>query len=188
MATTAAFKNGLCIYHQGELYTIVSFQHVKPGKGGAFVRTKLKSLETSKVVAHTFNAGVRIDTARIERRLHQFTYQDEAGYHFMDSKTYEEVVLAKEQVPEADFLKEGQEQIEILFHAEKGTVLSCVLPPIVTLCISYTEPGLKGDTATNTLKSATLETGATLQVPLFSEEGMQIKVDVREGKYAGKVT
>lgn len=188
MATTTDFKNGLCLQHQGALYSIVSFQHVKPGKGGAFVRTKLKSIESGKIIEHTFNAGVRVQTARIERRLHQFLYKDELGYHFMDSQTYEQIALQAEQIQDRDLLKEGQENIELLFHADDERVLSCELPPVLVLKVSYTEPGLKGDTATSALKPAQLETGATLQVPLFVEEGMPIKIDARNRKYVGKAT
>ena len=186
MASTADFKNGLCILHQRKLYSIVSFQHVKPGKGGAFVRTKLKHLQSGKVIDHTFNAGVRVETARVERRGHQFLYKDELGYHFMDSQTYEQSTLPAEQIQDADLLKEGQEDVEFLFYAEEERVLSCELPAVVTLQITYTEPGVRGNTATNALKPARLETGATIQVPLFAEKGVYIKVDVRNRKYISK--
>ena len=188
MATTADFRNGLCLYYQERICTIVSFQHVKPGKGAAFVRTKLKNIQSGRIIEHTFNAGVRIDTARVERRVHQFLYKDGEDFHFMDSNSYEQLVLPVGQVPDADLLKEGQERIDVLFHVEKEQVLSCELPPVVELKITYTEPALRGDTANNTLKPATLETGATLKVPLFVTEGTSIKVDVRNRKYAGKVS
>ena len=169
MATTADFRNGLCIEFNNDLYTIVEFQHVKPGKGGAFVRTKLKNLKTGRVVENTFNAGVKITTARIERRPHQFLYRDDTGYHFMDSNTFEQIQLQEDMVPDADLIKNGQE-VEILYHAETETVLSCELPPFVELQVTYTEPGVKGDTATNATKPATLETSAIINVPLFINE------------------
>lgn len=186
MASTADFKNGLCIEFNNDLYTIVEFQHVKPGKGGAFVRTKLKSLTTGKVLENTFNAGVKVTTARIERRPHQFIYKDDMGFHFMDSGTFEQVMLEEKIINAPQFMKEGQE-VEVLFHAETETPLSCELPPFVELTITYTEPGVKGDTATNATKPATLETGAEIQVPLFINEEEKIKVDTRTGSYAERV-
>lgn len=186
MASTADFKNGLCIEYNHDLYTIVEFQHVKPGKGGAFVRTKLKSLTTGKVIENTFNSGVKVTTARIERRPHQFIYKDDLGYHFMDSNNFEQIMLEEKIISTPQFLKEGQE-VEVLFHAETETPLSCELPPFVELSITYTEPGVKGDTATNATKSATLETGAEIQVPLFINQDEKIKVDTRTSAYAERV-
>ena len=186
MATTADFKNGLCIEFNNGLYTIVEFQHVKPGKGGAFVRTKLKNLSTGKVIENTFNSGVKITTARIERRPHQYLYKDDMGYHFMDSNTFEQLAIAEELIEGHDFLKEGQE-VEIVYHAETETPLSVDIPPFVVLKINYTEPGIKGDTATNTTKPATLETGAIIQVPLFIDQDEVIKVDTRTGTYYERV-
>jgi elongation factor P len=186
MATTADFKTGICIEFNGGLYTIVDFQHVKPGKGGAFVRTKLKNLSNGKVIENTFNAGVKITTARIERRPHQFLYKDELGYNFMDNNTFEQVTLEEKLIDSPEFMKEGQ-NVEILYHAETETPLSCELPPFVELVITYTEPGVRGDTATNASKSATLETGATIQVPLFLEQDVKIKVDTRTRSYVERV-
>ena len=186
MATTADFRNGLCIEFNQNLYTIVEFQHVKPGKGPAFVRTKLKNLNTGKVIENTFTAGVKITTARIERRPHQFLYKDDLGFHFMDSNTFEQITLQKDLISAADLMKDGQE-VEILFHAETESPLSCDLPPFVALKITYTEPGLKGDTATNATKPATLETGATVQVPLFINQDEVIKVDTRTSSYSERV-
>ncbi len=183
MATTADFRNGLCIEHNNELYTIVEFQHVKPGKGGAFVRTKLKNLKTGKVLQHTFNAGVKINIARVERRPYQFLYKDDTGYHFMHRETFEQVVIQEELINAPELIKEGQE-VEIMFHADTETPLDCELPPFVELKITYTEPGVKGDTATNTLKPATVETGAEVNVPLFVNEGEVIKVDTRTKEYS----
>jgi len=186
MATTADFRNGLCIEYNNGLYTIVDFQHVKPGKGAAFVRTKLKNLLTGKVIENTFNSGVKVTTARVERRPHQFLYKDDIGYHFMDSNTFEQVSLQSDFIENADLLKDGQE-VEILYHAETETPLSCDMPPFVELTITYAEPGVKGDTATNATKPATLETGAVIQVPLFINENEMIKVDTRTRTYSERV-
>ena len=186
MATTADFKNGLCIEYNNDLFTIVEFQHVKPGKGPAFVRTKLKSLTTGKVLDNTFNSGVKVTTARIETRPHQFLYKDENGYVFMNNESFEQVTIPEKLVDGVGFLKEGQE-VEIMFHAETEEPLTCLLPPFVILKIVYSEPGLKGDTATNTLKPATLETGATIMVPLFVNQDDIIKIDTRTGAYSERV-
>ncbi|PCJ84240.1 MAG: elongation factor P [Flavobacteriales bacterium] len=183
MATTSDFRNGLCIEYNNGLYTIVEFQHVKPGKGPAFVRTKLKNLTTGRVLDNTFTAGVKINTVRMERRNHQYLYNDDSGYHFMNAKTYDQIFIQKELINAPQFLKEGDE-VEILFHAELEKPLSCELKPMVELEVTYTEPGVKGDTATNTLKPATLETGAKVKVPLFINEGERIKVDTKTGQYA----
>ena len=187
MATTADFRNGLCIEYNGKLYSIVQFQHVKPGKGAAFVRTKLKNLENGKVIENTFNAGVKINTVRIERRPYQFLYKDDTGYHFMHQETFEQIMLNEAQVENTDLFKEGQ-YVEIVVHAENETVLSCELPPFVELEVTYTEPGLKGDTASSSaLKPATLETGASINVQLFIEIGERIKVDTRTREYSERV-
>ena len=186
MATTADFRNGLVIEHNNDLYQIVEFQHVKPGKGGAFVRTKLKSLNTGKVIENTFNAGVKITTARVERRPHQYLYKDDTGYHFMNTESYEQLTLQENQINAPQYLKDGQE-VEIMVHAETENVLGCELPQFVSLEVTYSEPGLKGDTATNTLKPATLETGAEINVPLFVDIGDLIKIDTRENSYIERV-
>ena len=186
MATTADFKNGLCIEYNNDLYTIVSFQHVKPGKGPAFVRTKLKSITSGKVVENTFTAGHKVNTARIERRPHQFLYKDDLGYHFMNSKNFEQISIQEELINAPQLMKEGQE-VEIIYHAETETPLNCELPPFVELEITYAEPGLKGDTATNATKPAKLETGASIQVPLFINEKEIIKVDTRTNSYSERV-
>lgn len=186
MATTADFKNGICIEFNGELYTLVEFQHVKPGKGAAFVRTKLRNLKTGKVIPNTFSAGVKIDIARVERRPYQFLYKDEDGYNFMHNETFEQIHIDEDIINAPQFLKEGQ-GVEIMFHAETETPLSCELPPFVELTVTYTEPGLRGDTATNTLKPATVDTGAIVNVPLFIGEGERIKVDTRTGDYSERV-
>lgn len=182
MATTADFRNGLCIELNNDLWQIIEFQHVKPGKGPAFVRTKLKNLNTGRVLDNTFTSGVKINIIRIEKRKHQYLYKDNTGYHFMNTGDYEQIFVPESLINAPTFLKEGQE-VDILFHAEKEEVLSCEVPIHVSLEIIYTEPGVKGDTATNTLKPAKLETGVEINVPLFINEGEKIKVDTREGKY-----
>ncbi|MGD9976347.1 MAG: elongation factor P [Bacteroidales bacterium] len=187
MATTADFKNGMCIEFNGKIYTIVQFQHVKPGKGGAFVRTKLKSLETGKVIENTFTAGVKVNAVRVERRPYQFLYKDDLGYNFMHQDTFEQISLNGDLIENSDLLKEGQ-NVEMMVDAEKENILTCELPPFVEMEITYTEPGLKGDTASSTaLKAATVETGATIQVPLFINTGDRIKVDTRTREYYERI-
>lgn len=186
MATTADFKNGMCLEYNNDLFIIVEFQHVKPGKGSAFVRTKLKSIKTGRVIENTFNSGVKVTTARIERRPHQYLFSDDLGYHFMDSSTYEQVGLQKELIDGHQFLKEGQE-VDVIYHDETETALSVELPSFVILKIVYTEPGVKGDTATNATKPAKLETGAEIQVPLFINQDEIIKVDTRTNSYSERV-
>jgi len=186
MASTADFKNGLCIEFNNDIYTITEFQHVKPGKGPAFVRSKLKSLTTGKVLDKTWTAGEKIVTARVERRPHQYLYSDDLGYHFMDSTTFDQISIEEKLIERPKLLKEGQ-MVDILIHAETERPLGVELPPFVELMVTYTEPGIKGDTATNTLKPATLETGAVIMVPLFVDQDTKIKVDTRDGSYAERV-
>ncbi|WP_296699543.1 elongation factor P [Algoriphagus sp.] len=186
MANTSDFKNGLCLVMNNDIFTIVEFQHVKPGKGAAFVRTKLKGLTSGKTLDKTFNAGEKVETARVEKRPHQFLYKDDMGYHFMDTNTFEQISIEEKLIERSDLLKDGQ-LVDILIHDETETPLSVELPPFVELMITYTEPGIKGDTATNALKPATLETGATVMVPLFVEQDIMIKVDTRDGSYSERV-
>jgi len=187
MATTADFKNGLCFEMNGDLFSIINFQHVKPGKGPAFVRTKLRNLNNGKVIENTFNSGVKINLITVERRPHQFLYTDETGYHFMHNETFEQISIDKELINAPEFLKEGQ-YVEIVVHADNETPLSCELPSFVELEVTYTEPGMKGDTASsNSLKAAAMETGATVMVPLFINTGERIKVDTRDGSYSERV-
>ena len=186
MASTADFKNGLCLEMNNDIYSIVEFQHVKPGKGAAFVRTKLKSLRTGKTLDKTFNAGEKVTTARVEKRPFQFLYADEMGYNFMSTETFEQISLEERLIERPKLLKDGQ-NVDILVHDETETPLSVELPPFVELMITYTEPGIKGDTATNALKPAILETGATVMVPLFVEQDIMIKVDTRDGSYSERV-
>jgi len=186
MATTADIKNGLVIEFNNDLYSVVEFQHVKPGKGPAFVRTKLKSITTGKVIDNTFSAGHKITTARVERRPYQYLYQDDMGYHFMDTTTYEQVAIQESLINAPKFLKDGQE-VEILFHAEEEKVLGCELPQHVILKVVQADPGVKGNTATNATKNAVLETGATIQVPMFIEQDEVIKVNTEDGTYVERV-
>jgi elongation factor P len=187
MATTADFKNGLCLEFNNDLYTIVQFQHVKPGKGAAFVRTKLKSLTTGRVIENTFNSGVKVTLARIERRPYQFLYKDDLGYHFMNLENFEQVMLNEDIISNTSLLKDGQD-VEIVFHAETETALTVDLPPFVVMKVIYTEPGLKGDTASSSAsKPAKVETGAEIQVPLFVNTGDKIKIDTRDNTYSERV-
>lgn len=186
MASTADFKNGLCLVMNNDIYSIVEFQHVKPGKGAAFVRTKLKSLKSGKTLEKTFNAGEKVTTARVEKRPFQFLYADDMGYNFMNTETFEQISLEERLIERPKLLKDGQ-NVDILIHDETETPLSVELPPFVELMITYTEPGIKGDTATNALKPATLETGATVMVPLFVEQDIMIRVDTRDGSYSERV-
>lgn len=186
MATTADFKNGLVIEFNHDLFSIVEFQHVKPGKGPAFVRTKLKSLSTGRVIDNTFTAGHKVTTARVERRAYQFLYKDDMGYNFMDSNTFEQIPIQESLINAPQFLKDGQE-VEVIFHAELEKVLGCELPQHVVLKVVYTEPGLRGDTATNASKPAELETGATIQVPLFIDQDEVIKVNTQTNSYVERV-
>ncbi len=186
MANTSDIRNGLCINWNNDIYTVVEFQHVKPGKGNAFVRTKLKSITSGKNIEYTFPAGHKIDPVRVERRKFQYLYGDDSGYHFMNNETYEQVMIVPEMIDNAQFLKEGG-LIDILYHAEKEVPLSVELPQNIVVEITYTEPGVKGDTATNTLKPAKIETGAEVRVPLFINEGDLVKIDTRTGDYLERV-
>ena len=187
MATTADFKNGLCIVYNNELWTIVEFLHVKPGKGNTFVRTKLKHIKTGRVQEIRFDAGVKIELARVERRPYQFLYKEgDNSYCFMHTETYEQLSIEGDLINNPGLLKEGQ-TVEIMYHADTDTPLTCELPACVDLQVTYTEPGVKGDTATNSLKRAIVETGAEVFVPLFIETGEMIKVDTRTNKYSERV-
>lgn len=186
MANTADIKNGVCMDFNGKLVTVVEFQHVKPGKGPAFVRTKLKYIETGKIVDNTFSAGHKIDIVRIETRNYQYLYPEGDGFHFMNTETYEQVFIQSTMIENPQFLKEGIICV-ILFHAEEEQPLTVELPNYIDTVVTYTEPGIKGDTATNTLKPATIETGAEIKVPLFINIGDEIKVDTRKGEYSERI-
>ncbi len=182
MATTADIRNGMCIDLDGQYFIIIEFLHVKPGKGAAFVRTKMRGVTTGRVLDKTFNAGVKIDEVRIERRPYQFLYKDDMGYNFMNTETFEQIPIPGEQIEGVQYLKDG-DIVEVQVHAESETILTAEMPNHVILEITYTEPGLRGDTATNTLKLATVETGAEVRVPLFIETGEKVKIDTRTGTY-----
>ena len=182
MASTSDIRNGLCIRYNHDIFKIIEFLHVKPGKGPAFVRTKLKSVTTGKVIDNTFPAGHKITVIRVERRKFQFLYNDDMGYHFMDNETYEQTAIEEKMLDNPKLLKEGG-QVDILFHAEKEIPLTIDMPQYITLKVTYTEPGLKGDTATNAMKPATVETGAEIRVPLFINEGDKIKIDTASSSY-----
>ena len=185
MATTNDLKNGLVLNLDNHLWQVLEFQHVKPGKGPAFVRTKLKSVTTGKIIDKTFNAGTKVETANVDRRDMQYLYHDGTDYVFMDSQDYDQVNISAELVGDAaNYMLENQD-LQISFH--EGTPLSVELPPSVELTITHTEPGLQGDRSTGGSKPATLETGYEIQVPLFLEEGTAVKVDTRSGDYLGRV-
>jgi elongation factor P len=186
MANTSDIRNGLCIRFNDKLYTIIEFQHVKPGKGPAFVRTKMRQIETGKVIDNTFSAGHKIDPVRIERRNYQYLYQEGVNYIFMNSETYEQVTIEAKLIEKPQFLQEGM-ICEITFHAEEEMPLLVDLPTTIEATVTYTEPGIKGDTATNTMKPATIDTGAEVRVPLFIDNGERIKVDTRTGHYVERV-
>ncbi|WP_420114240.1 elongation factor P [Pseudactinotalea sp.] len=185
MATTNDLKNGTVLNIDGQLWSVVEFQHVKPGKGPAFVRTKLKGVTNGKVVSKTFNAGVKVETANVDRRDYQYLYNDGEGYVFMDVADYEQVTIDADIVDTAaNFLLEGQ-QVIVAMH--EGTPLYVEMPASVVMEITYTEPGLQGDRSSAGTKPATIETGYQIQVPLFLETGTKVKVDTRSGDYLGRV-
>ena len=187
MATTADIKNGMCIELNGKTYSVVEFLHVKPGKGPAFVRTKLKNLENGRVVDKTFSAGEKIEPVRVERRPYQYLYEDDLGCNFMHTETFEEITINKDMIENADLMADGQ-IVEVMFHTDKEIALSAELPPIVDMEVTYTEPGIKGDTASsNSLKAATVNTGATIKVPLFINTGDKIRVDTRTREYYERI-
>lgn len=187
MATTADIRNGMCLEFNGNLVTVVSFQHVKPGKGPAFVRTKLKNITTGKVIDNTFSAGHKINETRVERRPYQFLYKDEMGYHFMHMETYEQIRLDEDLINNVQLLKEG-EQVEVVVHADTETPLYCELPINVVMEVTYTEPGLRGDTSSSSsLKQATIESGAIIMVPLFVNTGDKIRINTTDNSYQERV-
>lgn len=186
MSTTADFKNGLVIKFNNSYYTIVEFQHVKPGKGGAFVRTKLKNITNGKVIDYTFNAGVKIDFARIEQRKNQFLYANGDDYTFMDVEDYNQTTINKSMIPNPLYLKDGQEVI-LLINVSDNTTLGIELPPSVEMLLTEVELGEKGNTATHASKKAITETGLEILVPLFINKGDTIKIDTRDGKYIERI-
>lgn len=186
MANTSEIKNGLCINYSNDVYTVVEFLHVKPGKGPAFVRTKLKSMTNGKVIDNTFPASHKIDVVRIERRKYQYLYKDDMGFHFMDNETYEQTTIDEKLIENPGLIKEGSD-IDVLFHAQEERPLTIELPQYIIMEVTYTEPGQKGNTATNAQKPAKLETGLEINVPLFINEGDKIKIDSKTCKYYERV-
>lgn len=185
MATTADIKNGIVLNIDGQLWSVIEFQHVKPGKGGAFVRTKLKNVTTGKTVDRTYNAGAKIEITNVDRRDYQYLYQDGADFVFMDTSDYDQITIAGSVVGDAaNFMLENQ-NVTVALH--EGDPLYVELPASVVLEVTYTEPGLQGDRSTGGTKPATVETGYQIQVPLFLETGTKVKVDTRSGEYLGRV-
>jgi elongation factor P len=186
MATSNDLKNGLVLNIDGQLWTVIEFQHVKPGKGPAFVRSKLKNVLTGKVVERTFNAGVKVETANVDKREMNYLYNDGSGYVFMDNQNFEQMSLTNEIVGEAkDYLLENQGAIVAVYE---GNPIYVELPASVVLEITFTEPGLQGDRSSGGTKPATVETGLQIQVPLFIEQNTKVRVDTRTGEYLGRVT
>jgi len=186
MGSTSEIRNGLCINYNHDIYKVVEFLHVKPGKGPAFVRTKIKSLTTGKVLDNTWPSGHKIDIVRVERRTYQFLYKDGNDFHFMNNESFEQIMLDGAMIDNGDLLKDG-ENVEILFHAEEERPLTIDLPQYVQLQVTYAEPGERGNTATNVTKSATVETGAEVKVPIFINEGDIIKIDSKTRSYQERI-
>ena len=186
MINAQGIKNGTCIRLDGKLYYCIEFLHVKPGKGNTFMRTKLKEVVSGRVLDRRFNIGEKLEDVRVERRPFQFSYNEGDHYHFLNQETWDDVTIDKDLITGVDFLKEGM-VIEVVSDASTETVLFAELPVKVELQVTYTEPGIKGDTATNTLKPATVETGAEVRVPLFINTGETIRIDTRTGEYMERV-
>jgi elongation factor P len=186
MATSSDIKKGLCIIYNNDTYKVVEFQHVKPGKGPAFVRTKLKSLTTGRVIDNTFSAGHKIDEVRVETRKYQYLYGEGETYHFMNNDDYTQITLQKDFLDSPELMKEG-EVVTVIVRAEDELPLSVEMPSSVVLEVTHTEPGIKGNTATNATKPAIVETGASVNVPLFINEGDKIKIETDKGSYQERV-
>ena len=186
MASTSDIRNGLCIKFNHDIYKIIEFLHVKPGKGPAFVRTKLKSLTNGKVLDNTFSAGHKIDVVRVETQTYQFLYPEGNDFHFMNTESFEQITLNKKVLDNPGLLKEGT-NVMVQINSETDAPLSVDMPASIVLEVTYAEPGVKGNTATNATKSATVETGATVNVPLFINEGDKIKIDTASGSYMERV-
>ena len=186
MASTSDIRNGLCIKYNHDIYKIIEFLHVKPGKGPAFVRTKLKSVTSGKVLDNTFSAGHKIEEVRVETHKFQYLYNDGDTYHFMNTEDYSQIELQKSTLDRPDLVKEG-EVVTVIINSEDNMPLSVELPASVILEVTATEPGVKGNTATNATKPATVETGARVNVPLFINEGDKIRVETEKGTYKERV-
>ena len=186
MASTSDIRNGLCIKHNHDIYKIIEFLHVKPGKGPAFVRTKLKSLTNGKVLDNTFSAGYKIDVVRVETHTYQFLYSEGTEFYFMNTESFEQITLNRDILDAPDLLKEGT-LVMVQINTETDLPLSVDMPASIVLEVTYTEPGVKGNTATNATKPAKVETGASVNVPLFINEGDKIKIDTASGNYMERV-
>ncbi|MBT2162992.1 elongation factor P [Zobellia barbeyronii] len=186
MASTSDIRKGLCIRYNNDIFKIIEFMHVKPGKGPAFVRTKLRSVSTGKVLDNTFSAGHKIEDVRVETRSYQFLYPEGDTFHFMNTDDYNQITLQESLLDSPGLLKEG-EIVKVLFNTEDSMPLSVEMPASVVLEVTYTEPGVKGNTATNATKPAKVETGAEVNVPLFINEGDKIKVETEKGTYMERV-
>lgn len=186
MINSQDIKNGTCIRLDGKLYFCVEFLHVKPGKGNTFMRTKLKDVVKGGILDRRFNIDEKLEDVRVERRPYQYSYREGEHYHFLNQETWEDVIIDKELINGVDFLKE-EEIVDVVSDASTDTVLFADVPVKVQSKVTYTEPGVKGDTATNTLKPATVETGAEVRVPLFINEGEIIEVNTQDGSYVGRV-
>tara|TARA_B100000767_G_scaffold136322_1_gene129181 strand:- start:2824 stop:3390 length:567 start_codon:yes stop_codon:yes gene_type:complete len=186
MASTSDIRNGLCIKYNHDIFKVIEFLHVKPGKGPAFVRTKMKSVTNGKVIDNTFSAGHKIEEVRVETHKFQYLYNDGDTFHFMNTADYSQIELQKAVLDSPDLMKEG-EVVTLLMNTEDNSPLSVDLPASVTLEVTSTEPGIKGNTATNATKPATVETGATVMVPLFINEGDKIKVETAKGTYKERI-
>ena len=186
MINSQDIKNGVCIRLDGRLYLVIEFLHVKPGKGNTFMRTKLRDVVDGRVLERTFQIGLKLEDVRVERRPYQYLYQEGEDLIFMNQETFEQIPIERNKITGVEYMKEG-DIVDVLSDTSTETVLSAEIPTKVVLQVTYTEPGLKGDTATNTLKPATLETGAEVRVPLFINEGELIEIDTRDGSYVGRV-
>ena len=186
MATSGDIKKGLCIEFNNDIFKVIEFMHVKPGKGPAFVRTKLKSVTNGKVLDNTFSAGNKIDEVKVITRKFQYLYEDDNGFHFMNNDDFSQIYIGKEMIENSQFMKAGEE-VTIILKEEDESPLSAEIPPTVYLEVVEADPGVKGNTATNALKRAVLETGAKVNVPLFIEAGDKIKVNTEDGSYLERV-
>ena len=186
MASTSDIRKGLCIKYSNDIFKIIEFLHVKPGKGPAFVRTKLKSVTTGKVIDNTFASGHKIDDVKVVTSQYQFLYNDSENYHFMNNDDFNQITISKDKIDFPNLLKEG-ENVSIIVNSENNTILSVDMPLSVILEVVHTEPGVKGNTATNATKPAKLETGATVNVPLFINEGDKLKIDTEKSQYIERI-
>jgi len=186
MASTSDIRKGLCIKYSNDIYKIIEFLHVKPGKGPAFVRTKLRSVTTGKVIDNTFASGHKIDDVKVQTSQYQFLYNDSENYHFMHNEDFNQITVSKEKIDYPDLLKES-ENVSIIINSEDNSILSVDMPLNVVLEVVHTEPGVKGNTATNATKPAKLQTGATVNVPLFINEGDKLKIDTEKSQYIERI-